>query len=211
MDPNLFKVLGQIAGIGGISLGVLLLVFRQVIAKNVFSPLTREHSYKLLRLLIVLTFAIACIGIAAWIWSSRPVSPAQSQTWRDNYALFAARPFPKEEVTFPKADVPSITDPRIDDRAMMHIRMDDRAMMLADLNRLILYDGSVDLIAKRDRLIDLVQSAPSLNARNPQWYIIDDKIAAAYAEFKSALRSAAFKHGVDVGNVDREQFPQRNN
>ncbi len=36
MEPTLFKILAQIAGIGGISLGVLLLLFRDIIRKNIF-------------------------------------------------------------------------------------------------------------------------------------------------------------------------------
>ena len=40
MDANLLQTLGQIAGIGGLSVGVALLVFRDVIRKNIFPKLT---------------------------------------------------------------------------------------------------------------------------------------------------------------------------
>ena len=72
MEIELLKTLGQLAGIGGISLGVLLLVFRQVIAKSIFRTLTTEYSYRLLRLMIVLTWSIAALGIAAWVLSLSP-------------------------------------------------------------------------------------------------------------------------------------------
>jgi len=66
MEPKLFETLGQIAGIGGIGLGVLLLVFRDVIRRTIFSQLTRDHSYRLLRLIVVLTFFVAIIGLGTW-------------------------------------------------------------------------------------------------------------------------------------------------
>ena len=34
MDLNILKTLGQIAGIGGLALGVLLILFREVIRKR---------------------------------------------------------------------------------------------------------------------------------------------------------------------------------
>lgn len=79
-DAELIRVVGQIAGIGGLAIGALLLVFRDVIRKEIFPSLTREHAYQILRLLIVLTFLIALAGIAAWVWvqTRMPVSPKPS-------------------------------------------------------------------------------------------------------------------------------------
>jgi len=75
MDTELIRVVGQIAGIGGLAIGALLLVFRDVIRKGIFPNLTREHDYKIIRLIIVLTFIIALAGIAAWVWvqNGKPV------------------------------------------------------------------------------------------------------------------------------------------
>ena len=61
------KLVGQIAGIGGLALGVLLLVFREVIRKSIFPMLAAEHAYKIIRLIVFLTFLIAAGGIAAWV------------------------------------------------------------------------------------------------------------------------------------------------
>jgi hypothetical protein len=36
MEPELFKTLGGIAGIGGIALGVVFLLFRDVIGRSIF-------------------------------------------------------------------------------------------------------------------------------------------------------------------------------
>ncbi len=71
MDSSILKSVGQIAGIGGIGIGVLLLVFRQLIAKTIFASLTKEQSYSLLRLMIVFTWSIAVLGIFAWIYANR--------------------------------------------------------------------------------------------------------------------------------------------
>lgn len=71
MDATLFETLGQIAGIGGVALGVFLLLFRDVIRRNIFPNLTREQAYKIIRLVLVLTFLIALAGIGAWVWSNK--------------------------------------------------------------------------------------------------------------------------------------------
>jgi hypothetical protein len=70
MDAELLKIVGQVAGIGGISLGVLLLVFRDVIRKKIFPRLTKKQAYKLLRFVLLLTWLVALAGIGAWIWVS---------------------------------------------------------------------------------------------------------------------------------------------
>jgi hypothetical protein len=68
MSGEILRTLGSIAGIGGIALGVMLLVFRDIIRKKVFAQLTRAQSYDLLRLVTVLTWSVAVLGIAAWAW-----------------------------------------------------------------------------------------------------------------------------------------------
>jgi hypothetical protein len=73
MEIDILKIVGQIAGIGGIAFGVFLLLFREVIRKNIFPTLTKEQSYRILRLLLVLTFFIGLTGVGAWIfitWTS---------------------------------------------------------------------------------------------------------------------------------------------
>jgi hypothetical protein len=59
---------GQVAGIGGVS----LLIFRDVIRKNIFPTLGQAQAYRLIRLIVSLTFAIAACGIAAWVYVQRP-------------------------------------------------------------------------------------------------------------------------------------------
>ncbi len=67
MDVELLKTFGQIAGIGGLALGVFLLLFRDIIAKNIFPQLAKKDAYRLLRLISFLIFLIAAFGLAAWV------------------------------------------------------------------------------------------------------------------------------------------------
>jgi hypothetical protein len=70
MNEGLFETLGKVAGIGGVAFGVLLLIFQEVIRKNVFPKLSDESAYRAIRLILVLTFLIAALGIGAWIYVS---------------------------------------------------------------------------------------------------------------------------------------------
>lgn len=71
MEANLMKTLGQIAGIGGISLGVLLIVLRDIIRKNIFPKFKDEKlAFSLLRLIVIVVWVTAIAGIGAWVYTS---------------------------------------------------------------------------------------------------------------------------------------------
>lgn len=57
-------------------MGVLLLIFREVIRKNIFPTLTNQNAYRTIRLLLLLTFTIAAFGIGAWVYVSSMASTA---------------------------------------------------------------------------------------------------------------------------------------
>jgi acyl carrier protein len=63
---NLFQTLAGAAGLAGLSLGVVLLIFRDIIKKNIFPKLSSEHAYGILRLIIKLTFAVGVLGMCLW-------------------------------------------------------------------------------------------------------------------------------------------------
>ena len=63
MELNLLKTVGQIAGIGGLAIGMLVLIFRDVIRKKIFPKLSREQAYSLLRLILILAWSVALVGI----------------------------------------------------------------------------------------------------------------------------------------------------
>jgi hypothetical protein len=70
------KTVGQVAGIGGVALGVLMIIFREVIRKSIFPRLAQVQAYRLIRLIVVLTFSIALSGLAAWVYVQRyPIEP----------------------------------------------------------------------------------------------------------------------------------------
>lgn len=75
MDAEILKTVGQIAGIGGLALGVFLLLFRDIIGKKIFPQLAKKDAYRLLRLISILVFLIAALGIGAWVWvENRPAA-----------------------------------------------------------------------------------------------------------------------------------------
>jgi|SRR5215470_6374273 len=80
MDTDLLKTLGQILGIGGLALGVFFLLFRELIRKSIFPMLKKDDAYKLLRLISVLVWSVAVIGVAAWIWGDRTAAARSAVT-----------------------------------------------------------------------------------------------------------------------------------
>jgi TolA-binding protein len=71
MTADVWAELGKIAGIGGISLGIVLVLFREVIRKKFFSKLTGPHSFIVVVLFLVLVWSIGIVGIGAWVYLSR--------------------------------------------------------------------------------------------------------------------------------------------
>ncbi len=69
MDVELLKSVGQIAGIGGISLGVFLLLLRELVRKMTFPQLTKAQTFRIIRLFLLLTWSIAVIGLVVWLIS----------------------------------------------------------------------------------------------------------------------------------------------
>jgi hypothetical protein len=71
MESRLLGVLGKVAGLGGIALGVFLLLFQGVLQKQ-FLPQTGLNSaqaFAVILALMILTFGIAAIGVVAWLVS----------------------------------------------------------------------------------------------------------------------------------------------
>ena len=69
MESKILGYLGKVAGIGGIAVGVLLLVFQGVLKKE-FLPqagLGPEQAFAIMLALMILTFGVAGIGVIAWL------------------------------------------------------------------------------------------------------------------------------------------------
>jgi hypothetical protein len=78
MEAELLKTVGQIAGIGGLALGVFLLLFRDIIRKQIFPQLAKRDAYRLLQLIAILVFLIAAIGLAVYVCTCSRNRPAFS-------------------------------------------------------------------------------------------------------------------------------------
>lgn len=68
MEGETIKVIVQVAGVGGLGLTVFLIIFREVIRKNIFPQLQNEHSYRIILAMLSFTFVIALAGLGAWVW-----------------------------------------------------------------------------------------------------------------------------------------------
>ena len=80
MDADLLRNAGMVAGIGGIALAVLMTVFREVIRKNIFPRLDPQAGYRLLRLVLFMTWSVAIIGVGAWFMTKRADNPGAAGT-----------------------------------------------------------------------------------------------------------------------------------
>lgn len=66
--------LGKIAGIAGIAAGVLLILFKDIIAKSVLSKLPAETSYRFLRMAMILVWSFAVAALVLWWLGSGPIA-----------------------------------------------------------------------------------------------------------------------------------------
>jgi hypothetical protein len=80
MDADVLKIVGQVAGIGGLALGVFLLLFRDIIRKNIFPKLPSVEAYRLLRLITGAVWSVAIVGIAAWVYTTQARQPSHDGT-----------------------------------------------------------------------------------------------------------------------------------
>src|SRR5215831_9820847 len=68
MEIQLLQAVGKIAGIGGLALGMFVLLFEEVIRKNIFPMLSDDHASGLIRQFMYLTFVVAVCGIVSWTY-----------------------------------------------------------------------------------------------------------------------------------------------
>jgi len=92
VDPELFKILGGIAGIGGIAVGACLLLFKDIIAKNIFPKLPAGKAYQLLVLIVVLFFVITICCIGAYVFLTMNSNDASSTTLKTSILNEAGQP-----------------------------------------------------------------------------------------------------------------------
>jgi hypothetical protein len=68
MNMQLIKAMGELGGVGGLAIGGLVLVFQDVLRKKIFPTLRPEAGFRMLRLIVVLTWSVGALGILAWAY-----------------------------------------------------------------------------------------------------------------------------------------------
>lgn len=68
LDLETLKSFGQIAAPAGLAIGAFLYVARDIIAKNIFPTLTKQHAYQVVVVLAFMAWTVALGGIAAWTY-----------------------------------------------------------------------------------------------------------------------------------------------
>jgi hypothetical protein len=83
LSSSFVETASAVAGIGGLAISVFLILSREIIRKNIFPNLTRLQAYKIIRLIIILSFVVSMAGLGAWIYNDgkedKPVQP--KLTW----------------------------------------------------------------------------------------------------------------------------------
>lgn len=70
MDISILEPLAKVAGLGGLSIGTLVLIFRAIIKLDVFQRLNQIQTYKTLDQIIKMTFFTAILGLILWAYSA---------------------------------------------------------------------------------------------------------------------------------------------
>jgi flagellar basal body-associated protein FliL len=92
MEIKLFEYFGKVAGIGGIALGVLFFLFRDVLAEQFLKDvgLSSSQGFAIVFAVLILAFGIAGVGILAWIVSKSTSAEALPNTTVIVFALLIA-------------------------------------------------------------------------------------------------------------------------
>jgi hypothetical protein len=82
MEAEFFRVVGGVAGLAGLAVGMILLLYREILTKNVFPTLSKRDAYRLLQNIAVLAWSVAMCGIVGWVWSTALLhrNPAEDST-----------------------------------------------------------------------------------------------------------------------------------
>lgn len=66
--PELLRVTAPYAALGGISIALVIWLFQNIIARDIFPQLSRLQAYRILRLVILLSFVLGMAGLGAWVY-----------------------------------------------------------------------------------------------------------------------------------------------
>ncbi len=68
MEPDVVKTVGQIAGIGGIAIGIILLLYKEFLSNANLKKMDATQTFKTTKLFLWLTWTIAILGLASWMF-----------------------------------------------------------------------------------------------------------------------------------------------
>jgi hypothetical protein len=111
METSIIRIVAQVAGIGGISMGILLILFREIIRKKIFPNLTKNQGYQLLKLIIFLVWGIAVLGLVAWTFLSarEQDSKSTSQNILPTLTPVPTKEMPTNSVELPRSEYTGIS------------------------------------------------------------------------------------------------------
>jgi hypothetical protein len=67
VSMSVLTSLGQIAGLGGIAVGMVVLIYRDVLRNRLLARLSASQSFQILTLIIVLAWGIGVAGVVGWL------------------------------------------------------------------------------------------------------------------------------------------------
>jgi hypothetical protein len=76
MDGQIFQILGGVAGLAGLAVGLILFIYREILSKSILPQLSKRDAYRLLRNIAFLSWSIAMVGIFCWAWSAKIPQPS---------------------------------------------------------------------------------------------------------------------------------------
>lgn len=70
-ENSVLKTVGAVAGIGGIAIAVLMLIYRELIRSNLLSIIQPDHAAAIIAAIVILTFFVEIFGVYCWLVNSR--------------------------------------------------------------------------------------------------------------------------------------------
>jgi len=97
VSDSLQGVIGAVApyaGLAGIAVGAVLWTFRELITKNIFPQLSRQHACEILKQIINYSFLLGIFGIGAWVYTQtvKPSNSTETQSATTSPAVAATSP-----------------------------------------------------------------------------------------------------------------------
>jgi len=79
MGSDVFRSIGSSAGLAGLAIGMIVVLFKEVIRKNIFPQLPKQDAYRLLRTILFLAWSVAIVGIGSWTYLQLNALPVEQR------------------------------------------------------------------------------------------------------------------------------------